>query len=122
MPYANNYSLERYVGGGGDVDEIGPGQTTAAGELVARIKDTTLMDHSVDADTFTLEFGYMKDAMRMLSFKCAQAEFARAAPGLDGPGGAEITFPLAPSRTTTDPMLTVELINDQPSGTYGTAA
>jgi Phage tail tube protein len=119
MPYANNYSKERYVGGGGAIDEIGPGQTTAAGELVARIKDTTLIDHSTDADVFTLEFGFSKDADRKLSFEFGQAEFARASPGLDGPGGAEITFPLAPSRTVSDPMLTVTLLNDVAGTVYG---
>lgn len=97
LTYANNIEVDRYVGGGGLVGAMEPGQCTVSGNLRARFNDSVLRGLAVAATVFDLEAGWTNTASQKLLFEIDQAELARRGREISGPGGIEQAFELVGS-------------------------
>ena len=112
LTVANNYDVDRFVGGNGEIGCIAPGIASARGSLRARFIDASLHQLATNATIFDLEAGWTNSEAQKLLFELDQAELLRGGRSISGPGGVEKTYEVVGSKDPAEgDMLRVTLVN-----------
>jgi len=113
LSYSNNLDKVETIRPDGRIEDAEPAMVAAAGNVVVRFANTTLLDQAVNGTACELSFGWEIDANRSLLFTLHEVYLPRPKLSVSGPGGVQATFAFQAAK---DPSLnktmTAVLVND----------
>jgi hypothetical protein len=113
LSYSNNLDKVETIRPDGRIEDAEPAMVAAAGNVVVRFANTTLLDQAVNGTACELSFGWEIDVNRSLLFTLHEVYLPRPKLSVSGPGGVQATFAFQAAK---DPSLnktmTAVLVND----------